>query len=97
MGQFGRHFWGIAERSDDIIVVIRPGVTAKSLPKCIGLGGSCNIPDTITVRALALHRICTSERGMQRQFGNRWEPVGDVGDISLSLIGVKLWGLSLGP
>jgi hypothetical protein len=33
IGQFGRYLWGITERSNDIIVVIEPDVSAKGLPE----------------------------------------------------------------
>jgi hypothetical protein len=47
IGQFGRHLRAVAERSNDIIVVIEPCVAAKSLPECIGIGGSRQYPASI--------------------------------------------------
>src|SRR6266403_857337 len=69
IGQFGRDFWGIAKRSDEIIVVIEPGVATKRLPKRLCISRSRRHPGYLSVRALALHRTCTSQRGMQRQMG----------------------------
>ena len=35
IGQFGRHLRGIAERPNDIIVMIHLGISSKGLPECI--------------------------------------------------------------